>query len=103
MHPGLYAVLFGPEADQLGVPFEGSAGQEAFAALLDPVYALVGDPAESWPRATNLWASMHGIVTLRAAVPGFPRGDLDAQLDRDVDQLLASCHAADRRVRSEHV
>ena len=90
-HPGLYAVLFGPEADHLGVAFEGSAGEQVFAALLEPVAAATGGGSAAAPaRATDLWASMHGIVTLRSTLPGFPWGDLDSQLDRVVDQLLAS-------------
>lgn len=91
-HPGLYAVLFGPQADHLGLAFEGSPGQEVFAALLEPVARAAEVPAAD-PRAlalaTDLWATMHGIVTLRASLPGFPWGDLERQLERVVNQLLA--------------
>ncbi len=91
-HPGLYAVLFGPQADHLGLAFEGSPGQEVFAALLEPVSRAAEVRADN-PRAlalaTDLWATMHGIVTLRASLPGFPWGDLERQLDRVVTQLLA--------------
>lgn len=91
-HPGLYAVLFGPQADHLGLAFEGSPGQEVFAALLEPVARAIhvsADDPRALALATDLWATMHGIVTLRAGLPGFPWGDLDAQLDRVVNQLLA--------------
>jgi len=91
-HPGLYAVLFGPQADHLGLAFEGSPGQQVFSALLDPVAHAAdlsaGDP-DALALATDLWAAMHGIVTLRASLPGFPWGDLELQLDRVVTQLLA--------------
>jgi hypothetical protein len=32
---------------------------------------------------------MHGIVTLRTRLTGFPWGELERQLDRVVNQLLA--------------
>jgi AcrR family transcriptional regulator len=91
-HPGLYAVLFGPQADHLGVVFEGSPGEQAFAAILEPVARAIEVPADD-PRAlalaTDIWTAMHGIVTLRARLTGFPWGELERQLDRVVDQLLA--------------
>lgn len=91
-HPGLYAVLFGPQADHLGVGFEGSAGEQAFAAILEPVARAIEVPADH-PRAlalaTDIWVVVHGIVTLRTRLTGFPWGDLERQLDRVVNQLLA--------------
>lgn len=90
-HPGVYAVLFGPAADHLGLAYDGSPGQQVFALLLDPVAALVaprgGDPLTI---AADLWVALHGIVALRSTQTGFPWGDLDAQVDRLVDRLLAS-------------
>lgn len=90
-HPGVYAVLFGPSADHLGVAFEGSPGQEVFALLLDPV-ALLGRPGGGDPftMATDLWVALHGLVALRSTLSGFPWGDLDAHVDRVVNRLLAS-------------
>jgi len=91
-HPGLYAVLFGPQADHLGVVFEGSPGEQAFAAILEPVARVLEVPADD-PRAlalaTDIWTAMHGIVTLRTRLTGFPWGELERQLDRVVNQLLA--------------
>jgi AcrR family transcriptional regulator len=89
-HPGVYAVLFGPEADHLGLAFEGSPGEEVFAALLDPVsVALEGSgSADPLAVATDLWVAMHGVVALRSSQAGFVWGDLDEQLDRMVTRLL---------------
>ncbi len=89
-HPGVYAVLFGPEADHLGLAYEGSPGEEVFAALLDPVtHALASTTsAEPLAVATDLWVAMHGIVALRSSQQGFVWGDLDEQLDRIVTRLL---------------
>ncbi|MBX9471566.1 TetR/AcrR family transcriptional regulator [Microcella sp.] len=89
-YPGVYAALFGPDADHLGFTFEGSPGEEVFAALLDPVSIALGDRADALAVATDLWVAMHGIVTLRSSQRGFVWGDLDAQLDRVVGALLAA-------------
>lgn len=89
-HPGVYAALFGPDADHLGLTFEGSPGEEVFAALLDPVSIALGDRADALAVATDLWVAMHGIVTLRSSQRGFVWGDLDAQLDRVVGALLTA-------------
>jgi hypothetical protein len=37
-----------------------------------------------------VWAALHGIVALRSELTSFPWGDLDEQIDRIVDGLLAS-------------
>ncbi len=87
-HPGVYAALFGPDADHLGLTYEGSPGEEVFAALLDPVSSALGDHGDALAVATDLWVAMHGIVTLRSSQRGFVWGDLDAQLDRFVSALL---------------
>lgn len=90
-HPGVYAAIFGPGADHLGLAFEGSPGQRVFALLLDPVAAAVSPHgAEPFARAADLWAALHGVVTLRSTLTGFPWSDLGAQVDRLVDGLLAS-------------
>ncbi len=90
-HPGIYAVLFGPAADHLGLAYSGSPGERVFALLLDPVAELMtprGD--DPLARAADLWAALHGVVALRSTQTGFPWGDLDPQVDRVVDRLLAS-------------
>jgi len=90
-HPGVYAAIFGPGADHLGLAFEGSPGQRVFALLLDPVTAVVAPHGvDPFARAADLWAALHGVVTLRSTLTGFPWSDLDAQVDRLVDGLLAS-------------
>ncbi len=88
-HPGVYAALFGPEADHLGLTFEGSPGEEVFAALLDPVSIAVGSDGDALAVATDVWVAMHGIVTLRSSQRGFVWNDLGEQVDRVVTTLLA--------------
>ena len=89
-HPGVYAVLFGPEADHLGLVFEGSPGEEVFAALVVPVSQALEASAGADPLAvaTDLWVAMHGVVALRSSQTSFVWGDLDEQLDRIVTRLL---------------
>lgn len=90
-HPGVYALLFGPTADHLGLAYDGSPGERVFALLLDPVTAIVAARGDDpLARATDLWAALHGMVTLRSTQSSFPWGDLDAQIDRLVDRLLPS-------------
>lgn len=92
-HPGHYAVLFGPSADHAGLAFAGSPGEDVFRALLDPVTAVAEARAlETNPLelATDVWAALHGIVTLRAGQTAFPWGSCDEQIDRVVGRLLAS-------------
>jgi AcrR family transcriptional regulator len=85
-HPGPYRVMFGnrtagfaddgfaevPGADTFGSLVEGVAG--CIAAGLAPP----GDPLRV---ATAVWAALHGIVALRAAVPMFPWPPVEALIE----------------------
>lgn len=76
-HPGPYRVMFGnrtvgladagfaemPGADTFGLLVEGVAGCVALGV------APPGDPLRL---ATAVWTALHGIVSLRVAVPMFP-------------------------------
>lgn len=80
--PGAYRVLFqtarGGAPDQL-------IGLDAFATLVDGIaacmasgMALPGDPARV---ATTVWAGLHGIVSLRQAMPRFPWPPVESMVD----------------------
>lgn len=91
-HPAHYAALFGPTADHLGLAYAGSPGEAVFAEVLTPVAAVLaerGSTDNPLDRATDVWVAVHGLVTLRSSQPSFVWGELDAQIDRLVDRLLA--------------
>lgn len=91
-HPAHYAALFGPTADHLCVTYAGSPGEAVFAELLTPVAAVLaerGSTDSPLDRATDVWVAVHGLVTLRSNQPSFVWGELEAQIDRLVDRLLA--------------
>lgn len=92
-HPAHYAALFGPTADHLGRAYAGSPGEAVCAELLTPVAAVLaerGSTDSPLDRAIDVWVAMHGLVTLRSSQPSFVWGELDEQIDRLVDRLLAS-------------
>lgn len=91
-HPAHYAALFGPTADHLGLAYAGSPGEAVLAELLTPVTAVLaerGSTDSPLDRATDVWVAVHGLVTLRSSQPSFVWGELEAQIDRLVDRLLA--------------
>lgn len=91
-HPAHYAALFGPNADHLCVTYAGSPGEAVFAELLTPVAAVLterGSTDNPLDRATDVWVAVHGLVALRSTQPSFVWGELEAQIDRLVDRLLA--------------
>lgn len=91
-HPAHYAALFGPTADHLGLAYAGSPGEAVFAEVLTPVAAVLaerGSTDSPLDRATDVWVAVHGLVTLRSSQPSFVWGELEAQIDRLVDRLLA--------------
>ncbi len=92
-HPAHYGALFGPTADHLGLAYAGSPGEEVFAEVLTPVAAVLaerGSTDSPLDRATDVWVALHGLVTLRSSQRSFVWGELDEQIDRLVDRLLAS-------------
>lgn len=91
-HPAHYAALFGPTADHLGLAYAGSPGEAVFAEVLMPVAAVLAERGSSdnpLDRATDVWVALHGLVALRSTQPSFVWGELEAQIDRLVDRLLA--------------
>jgi hypothetical protein len=89
-HPGRYRALTGVRG-QLHDNWQAAQmpGMPAFIALRDAVAGALSaagrdtDPALA---AATLWASLHGIVTLRASRPAFPWPSLDDM----ITVLLAS-------------
>lgn len=90
VHPGRYRALTGVRG-HLHDNWQAASmpGMPAFTALRDAVAAALSaagrdtDPALA---AATLWASLHGIVTLRASRPAFPWPGLDDM----ITVLLAS-------------
>lgn len=101
-HPAHYAALFGPEADHLGVTFDGSPGEELFALLLGPVTDIVTDHApgeDPFALATDVWSALHGMVALRASQSRFPWPDEQTQVARLLDRLLPDAEVRPSRDR----
>jgi AcrR family transcriptional regulator len=89
-HPGRYRALTGVRG-QLHDNWQASQmpGMPAFVVLQDAVAAALaaaGRDTDAALAAATLWASLHGIVTLRASRPAFPWPALDDM----IDVLLAS-------------
>jgi AcrR family transcriptional regulator len=88
--PGAYRVLFQtPRGNIADHPPEPFIGREAFATLVDGIAACMaaglappGDPIRI---AATVWAGLHGIVSLRLTLPGFPAWPPVAAM---VDDLL---------------
>jgi AcrR family transcriptional regulator len=93
-HPARYRALTGVRG-QLHPDWEGQPmpGAPAFATLRDAVAAALRTqphPGDPFLAATTLWASLHGIVTLRADRPAFAWPSLDDMIGSLVRQLLAA-------------
>jgi AcrR family transcriptional regulator len=79
--PGHYRVLFSAvNAGPVGLGLHGEAehpGAASYRALIGAVAACLPAPrsAEALPLATELWASLHGIVDLRITKPELPWPD----------------------------
>jgi AcrR family transcriptional regulator len=91
--PGRYRALTGtrgqphhPGWDRQPLP-----GAPAFAVLRDTVaqaLAAAGSSADPFLAAATLWASLHGLVTLRATRPAFPWPPLADMIVCLADQTL---------------
>lgn len=98
-HPARYSVLFGERHGPAGDYCQPVAldpagrpvlewGAEAFSLLLqaiqDCVTAGVSASTDVLADATAVWTALHGTVTLRTTLPGFPWPPLAAQLRHQV-------------------
>ena len=97
-HPNAYRVLFGrvpapretapdprpPEAPAGALP-PRAVGASTFGILVESVAdcmrAGAAPPADPHRVATGVWTALHGIVSLRGSVPGFPWPPLEQQVD----------------------
>ncbi len=75
--PGRYRALTGTRGQPRHPGWDGQPlpGAPAFAVIRDTVaqaLAAAGSPADPSLAAATLWASLHGLVTLRASRPAFP-------------------------------
>jgi AcrR family transcriptional regulator len=75
--PGRYRALTGTRGQPRHPGWDGKPlpGAPAFAVLRDTVaqaLAAARSPADPFLAAATLWASLHGLVTLRATRPAFP-------------------------------
>jgi AcrR family transcriptional regulator len=85
--PGDYELLFGRGEAYGGVPYENSAGQQAFTDLVTSVTAVRPD-ADGFGIAAVLWPAMHGLVCARRELAGFPWPPLTDQIRRVIDGLV---------------
>jgi AcrR family transcriptional regulator len=85
-HPGHYRVLFNAtlRLDPSSRPDE-RPGQRVFGRLVAAVQACVdagvARPGDAFAMAVNVWAALHGIVSLRTSRPRFPWPPVDALVD----------------------
>ncbi|MDP9363725.1 MAG: TetR/AcrR family transcriptional regulator, partial [Chloroflexota bacterium] len=76
-HPGPYRVMFGNRTAYVPTGnFDEVPGADTFGSLVDGVAGVIAaglaPPGDPLRLATGVWTALHGIVTLRAAVPMFP-------------------------------
>lgn len=84
--PGSYRVIFEtvlPSWPDLAVA--ELPGMEAFQILVDGVAACidagVAQPGDPFQIATDIWVALHGMVSLRQHLTGFPWPEMDRQLN----------------------
>lgn len=92
--PGRYRLLTGVRGQEHDRWTAGGLpGWPAFAVLQETVAAALGaagSDADPLLTTATLWASLHGIVTLRADRPAFPWPALDDMIAGLVAQVLGS-------------
>jgi AcrR family transcriptional regulator len=88
--PGHYRILFATPGrdgrqEHLGPTDEG-VGKEVFDLLLASTAGCLPEGSDPMPVALQLWTTLHGYVSLRDVMPGFPWPD--------VTDFVVACHAA---------
>ncbi|MDN5854821.1 MAG: WHG domain-containing protein [Actinomycetia bacterium] len=86
--PGTYKVLFGTSLDL--PPADSFIGERAFQVAVEVLIDTGKSRDDAHMAATQLWCTMHGMVTLRAIHPHFPWPERNDQLNDLVDRLLRS-------------
>jgi AcrR family transcriptional regulator len=93
--PGRYRALTGLRGQPSHPGWDGQPlpGAPAFALIRDTVAQALdaaGSPADPFLTASTLWASLHGLVTLRASRPAFPWPPLDDMIASIAGQTLGA-------------
>ena len=88
--PGHYRILFATPGrtgrkELLGAEDKG-VGKEVFGLLLASTADCLPTSSDPMPVALQLWTTLHGYVSLREVMPGFPWPG--------VTDFVLSCHAA---------
>ena len=83
--PRSYQLLFNtPRSGSKAPQFAGTSGAAAFQVLVDGVASCiavgVARPGDPFRIATDIWAALHGIASLRRAIAGFPWPPLEEQV-----------------------
>ncbi len=91
--PGRYRALTGVRGQPRHPEWDGQPlpGAPAFAVIRDTVagaLAAAGSPADPFLAASVLWASLHGLVTLRSSRPAFPWPPLADMIESIARQTL---------------
>jgi AcrR family transcriptional regulator len=88
--PGHYRILFAtPGRDgrmELLGPEDKGVGKEVFGLLLTTTADCLPEGSDPMAVALQLWTTLHGYVSLREVMPGFPWPD--------VTEFVLQCHAA---------
>jgi AcrR family transcriptional regulator len=99
-HPGLYEVMFQVAVpDTVTLPAPRAPGRRSFEALVESIERVQRSRGRSErdPRelATLLWATLHGLVSLRISRPNFPWPPLEHQV-ADAEYLIVGSGQSQR-------
>jgi AcrR family transcriptional regulator len=91
--PGLYQVMFQVRLpDALTLPAPQAAGRRSFEALVESIARTQRSRGHGQldPRrlATLLWATLHGLVSLRISRPNFPWPPLEEEVTAAVGRIV---------------
>lgn len=83
--PGAYRVIFETRLPVWGDrAVEDQPGMSAFQLLVDAVAGCIdaglANPGDPFQIATDIWVALHGMVSLRQRLPGFPWPPIERQL-----------------------
>jgi AcrR family transcriptional regulator len=103
--PRSYQLLFNtPRSGSKAPQFAGTSGAAAFQVLVDGVASCiavgVARPGDPFRIATDIWAALHGIASLRRATAGFPWPPLEEQV-RGILEALTGIPYRDRPTTEE--
>lgn len=86
---GSYALLFSGRGAKHPEWDGRLPGEQTSTLWINTIAECVPDGTAAGPVAADLWAALHGTITLRRSLPGFPwPGDYDAVIDRLINTLV---------------